>query len=646
MHSDEIELLWDRYLTGGSLSKDEREELLRALSADATIREAFLEDEGLHWALQGLGWASGDSTDFLEYVRHRVDLEGEATGFVKQVELRIEESDVEGREGTENGAPEREIAASLPSRRLTRRSLGRSGPSRGGLHWKASLVAAAVLVGLVMVVGMLASGRESEVEREARIRSQQDAREREEGLRVARDAMIRAEVDESRGRRLLVDIEREREQLLREPVSQDKPPATAEEERRKALADADGRKRQVEEEIREAVERARRLREELGRSEERVRKEDGSIPGPGTKPAEATSTQLAVAKVERVEGEVLLVTKGGRRPAKGGEDLLLGEDLETSGAASRASLVFADRTRVQVGAGTLLKEIKAEGAKRIRVESGTLKADVVKQPKEQPMLIATPHGEAKILGTTLRIIVDPDPKSGTRLEVEEGRVQLRNLAGKVVMVESGHFAVAAAGVELTTRPLPVDEIVLLPRQARLDGDDWRVVPDDGACSGSVLEAPAGRIYSDSLRAYKNRRMTSFAAFSFWADAGRDYHFWIRGMSTAAADPARHDCVGVELNGVQWVKHSRWAEADGVGLTFFDGFARQPGGGFTWVGGDRDAGRDGRELDAVPVTVRFVRGGRQALRLYAFESPIRIDAIWVTATQKSRPDPAFRVPTEK
>jgi hypothetical protein len=58
-----------------------------------------------------------------------------------------------------------------------------------------------------------------------------------------------------------------------------------------------------------------------------------------------------------------------------------------------------------------------------------------------------------VVGTTLRLYVDPDPKKGTRLEVEEGKVELKNLAGKTVYVESGHYAVAGVGVELVTRKL-------------------------------------------------------------------------------------------------------------------------------------------------------------------------------------------------
>src|SRR6185295_10886575 len=52
--------------------------------------------------------------------------------------------------------------------------------------------------------------------------------------------------------------------------------------------------------------------------------------------------------------------------------------------------------------------------------------------------------------TALRLRVE----SGTRLEVEEGRVELRNGAGKKIDVAAGQYGVSAAGVELAAHPLP------------------------------------------------------------------------------------------------------------------------------------------------------------------------------------------------
>jgi hypothetical protein len=48
---------------------------------------------------------------------------------------------------------------------------------------------------------------------------------------------------------------------------------------------------------------------------------------------------------------------------------------------------------------------------------------------------------------------------------------------------------------------------------------------------------------------------------------------------------------------------------------------------------------GRLGDEMPATVRFLRPGLQTLRMYLLEGPMRIDAVWLTTTQNTRPDAA-------
>ncbi|HVR85149.1 MAG TPA: FecR domain-containing protein, partial [Planctomycetota bacterium] len=163
------------------------------------------------------------------------------------------------------------------------------------------------------------------------------------------------------------------------------------------------------------------------------------------------TTQAALAKVEEVAGDAFVVTKDGKSPATVGVDLIAGQGLETGGGASRIVLRLTDKTRVDLGPDSVLAELKLDSGKRIALTRGTVRAVVAKQPKGEPLIFTTPHGQATVVGTTLRLYVDPDPKKGTRLEVEEGKVELKNLAGKTVMVESGHYAVAAVGVELVAR---------------------------------------------------------------------------------------------------------------------------------------------------------------------------------------------------
>jgi hypothetical protein len=49
---------------------------------------------------------------------------------------------------------------------------------------------------------------------------------------------------------------------------------------------------------------------------------------------------------------------------------------------------------------------------------------------------------------------------------------------------------------------------------------------------------------------------------------------------------------------------------------------------------------------MPAMVRFARPGTQALRVYLAEGPMKIDAIWLSTTQKSRPDAAQPGPVKR
>jgi hypothetical protein len=182
------------------------------------------------------------------------------------------------------------------------------------------------------------------------------------------------------------------------------------------------------------------------------------VPPPDQEPPSprAPGTLAAVGKLEEMAGEVYLVTGDTRVPAWPGHDLRPGQSLQTIGALSLATLKLQDGTRVQLWRDTVLhfpseSERKPAG-KHALVRHGTIIADVAKQVDGRPMVFATAQGEAKILGTLLRISFHD---GAMRLEVKEGKVELtRSLDGKAVEVARGQCAVAAAGVELTVRPLP------------------------------------------------------------------------------------------------------------------------------------------------------------------------------------------------
>lgn len=258
-------------------------------------------------------------------------------------------------------------------------------------------------------------------------------------------------------------------------------------------------------------------------------------PAPAPEPPKPATISV-VAILDRAEGDVQVAGA----PAKAGQEIRPGQKIETRGARSWALLGYPDKTRMEVEGDTVVREILArEPGKglRILVDRGAVKADVAKQPVGQPMMFETPHGDAKVLGTTLRIQVDADPKKGTRLEVEEGRVELRNAAGKSTLVETGHSAVAAAGLALAAKKLPKEEVLFLmefedgKKPAALSKGTVAVGPDRRTCFS--VDADAGgsaRVYvsgeePDGLGLFTGDEILSF---DYWVDAqcsSVNFHFW-------------------------------------------------------------------------------------------------------------------------
>lgn len=215
-------------------------------------------------------------------------------------------------------------------------------------------------------------------------------------------------------------------------------------------------KDRIEEEMRLEIEKAqKRLRPEPA-----PRPAAPEVPTPDPQKPAVTSA-AAVAQVERVEGEAFLSTVQGRVRAKAGDPLLAGQGVEV-GERGLAVVVFTDdKTRMEVGSGSEVHDLRRQEApgrgargKRMRLARGSLVAQVPKQPPDQPLVFTTPQGEAKVLGTTLKLSVDPTGAGSTTLEVIEGKVRLTRPDAKYVDVSSRHYAVAAVGVELTVKELP------------------------------------------------------------------------------------------------------------------------------------------------------------------------------------------------
>ncbi len=115
-------------------------------------------------------------------------------------------------------------------------------------------------------------------------------------------------------------------------------------------------------------------------------------------------------------------------------------------SAGPATMAFAgEPTTIRLLAHAEAVIGRPERGKRIELRRGMIEARVAPQTPGRPLVVATPHGEAEVVGTAFRLDVSG---ASTKLEVTEGRVLLRRASdGAAVEVASLQTAVATAGRE-------------------------------------------------------------------------------------------------------------------------------------------------------------------------------------------------------
>lgn len=200
-------------------------------------------------------------------------------------------------------------------------------------------------------------------------------------------------------------------------------------------------------------------------------------PAPAPKPAAPTVVEpapAAVAVLEAVEGDV--------QPREPGRGLIPGDRIVT-GKDGRARVRYDDGTSLVLDAESALVLVGGPG-KLLQMEQGRLTAEVKPQPAGRPLAVATPGADVQVLGTRFTLSI---AGAGTRLEVEEGRVRLtRRPDGASVDVAAGHFAVAARGTALLTRPIPEEPKTFFLEIEQLSGARG-TKPADGPARRPFLE---------------------------------------------------------------------------------------------------------------------------------------------------------------
>ena len=177
----------------------------------------------------------------------------------------------------------------------------------------------------------------------------------------------------------------------------------------------------------------------------------------------------------------------------------------------------------------------------------------------------------------------------------------------------------------TTALASTDEVVLYASDFRTVGTHWSLVSDASAVAGRALSNAGGVLTAVSATP------SSYAEATFFAEAGRTYYVWIR---------ARGDAPGNFSSDAFWVQFDQSTTPAGeatvrIGTTSaapYNGYAALTG--YNWLGGD--ATNDNENIP--PLAVRFATSGAQTLRLQSRQAPLRIDEVWLSTTQSTRPVP--------
>lgn len=167
----------------------------------------------------------------------------------------------------------------------------------------------------------------------------------------------------------------------------------------------------------------------------------------------------AFARIVELGGSAEVLTpKGKATPASVGQELASGQTIRVGQESSFAVVEYSDRSRLELLADTVArldrKPVSPEASgKKVFVSRGLVRADDRRQPDDEPMLLATPHAEIHILGSTFISAIAPE---GTRVEMERGRVEVtRQADGQTISLDSGRFVEATADLApMVTRPLP------------------------------------------------------------------------------------------------------------------------------------------------------------------------------------------------
>jgi len=170
----------------------------------------------------------------------------------------------------------------------------------------------------------------------------------------------------------------------------------------------------------------------------------------------ADSTERSWPRVTALAGALHILGDEGGRPAAVGAVIRPGQSVRLDGGDSFAVLEYGDRTRLELGPGTLVQvgDEAAPAAKQVTLAEGTVRATVAVQPADAPMVLRTPQGAVHASGTTLALASVNG--GAARIDLDHGRARLVRTGEREPMtLEAGSWAmVEGLPHSIVARPQP------------------------------------------------------------------------------------------------------------------------------------------------------------------------------------------------
>lgn len=249
--------------------------------------------------------------------------------------------------------------------------------------------------------------------------------------------------------------------------------------------------------------------------------------------------------LSKVEGSgLILERKGESTPAREGLRLYAGDSLRTPDSVAATISFSPEQTQVRVEPGTDLRIANLGYGKRFDLTLGKIQASVAHQRPFRPMIVRTPHAEARVVGTKFSLTVSTN---ATRLDVTEGKVRLTQASDRAhVDVAKDQYAIATTNAELTA--LPQTGSILYESWTNIPGNtinhslqlrkDSRYPdhPDNRQLLQKFEASPdQGTTVADRFRGYLHPPSTSNYVFTL--DTDDDANLWLSpGVDSADAIP--------------------------------------------------------------------------------------------------------------